>query len=119
MDDLENKKSELKYWIERIGWTPKYFSKQFFIMQNEITWGESDFLDDQYDIDINQFYERFKKDISRGKNIKRLDTYLKFLFETNEFQKTGLIKPNFHYQNDFNDDFNKRMKSISKYIFED
>jgi hypothetical protein len=69
--------------------------------------------------EMKQFIERFKKAINRdATDIKLIESYLDILFEQNEFLKLGLVKPKFHYENDFDDRFNEKMKNISKNISE-
>ncbi|WP_345977988.1 hypothetical protein [Sulfurimonas sp. HSL3-7] len=110
MDELQKKKNELKYWIDRIGYDQVKFAKMFFVFHNEIDADNED--------EIRKFVSRFKKDITRGKKIEVIETYLKFLFEMPEFEKHGFVKPSFYYEDEFNENFNRRMKNISKNITE-
>jgi hypothetical protein len=67
--------------------------------------------------EVKQFFERFKKAINRDTtDIKLIESYLDILFEQNEFVKLGLVKPKFHYEDDFSKDFNSQMKKISEKI---
>jgi hypothetical protein len=107
--ELKQKQAELKEWLKKLGLSQNIFGERLFYHVNESDNEE----------EINQFIERFKKAINRDStDIKLIETYLEFLFEQNEFMKLGLIKSTFYYEDEFTEDFNWRMKNISKNITE-
>lgn len=106
---LEEKQQNLKDWLKKLGLSQNVFAERVFYYIND-----SDNIEE-----IKQFTERFKKAINRKTtDIKLIESYLDILFEQNEFLKLGFVKPVFHYENDFDDDFNKKMREISKNISE-
>ena len=108
-DKLQQKQEELKSWLKKLGLSQAVFAEGLFYDINESDNKE----------EIEQFKERFKKAINRDTtDIKLIETYFGFLFEQNEFLKLGLVKSNFHYEDEFPDEFNLRMKKISKKITE-
>ena len=108
-DKLQQKQEELKCWLKKLGLSQAVFAERLFNNTNE----------SDNEKEIKQFIERFKKAINRDTtDIKLIETYFGFLFKQNEFLKLGLVKPNFHYEDEFLDEFNLRMKKISKKITE-
>ncbi|QKF66538.1 hypothetical protein AVENP_0982 [Arcobacter venerupis] len=107
MKDILEKQKELKDWITKIGMTQKYFIEQYCIDNFNFTEEE-----------IRQYHEKFKKEISRKTTkIEVLDKYFEFLYSLDEFKKVGYVKPFYIKRDDlFDDDFNKKMKEISKEI---
>jgi len=107
--ELKEKQQNLKDWLKKLGLSQNIFAERVFYYMNESDNEE----------EMKQFIERFKKAINRDStDIKLIESYLDILFEQNEFLKLGLVKPKFHYENDFDDIFNHRMKNISKSISE-
>lgn len=107
--NLKEKQQILKDWLKKLGLSQNIFAERVFYYMN----------DSDNEEEIKQFIERFKKAINRDStDIKLIESYLDILFEQDEFLKLGLVKPKFHYENDFNDKFNQRMKNISKSILE-
>ena len=108
-DELNKKQQELKSWLKKLGLSQPVFAERVFYHIN----------DSDNEKEIKQFIERFKKAINRSStDVKLIESYLDILFEQNEFLKLGLVKPQFHYKDDFDDDFNKKMKEISQSISE-
>ena len=107
--ELKEQQKLLKDWLKKLGLTQPIFAERVFYYIN----------DSDNEEEIKQFIERFKKAINRNStDIKLIESYLDILFEQNEFLKLGLVKPQFHYKNDFDDKFNKKMKEISRTISE-
>ena len=107
MKNINEKQKELKDWITKIGMTQKYFIEQYCIDNFNLTEEE-----------ITQYYEKFKKEISRKTTkIEVLDKYFEFLYSLEEFKKVGYIKPICIKRDDlFDKNFQERMKKISKEI---
>ena len=106
-DELNKKQEELKSWLKKLGLSQPVFAERVFYHIN----------DSDNEEEIKQFIERFKKAINRSStDVKLIESYLDILFEQNEFLKLGLEKPQFYYENDFDDDFNKKMREISQSI---
>ena len=107
--ELKKQQQNLKYWLKKLGLSQNIFAERAFYYMN----------DSGNDTEIKQFVERFKKAINRDStDIKLIESYLDILFEQNEFLRLGLVKPKFHYNNDFDDMFNQSMRDISKSISE-
>ncbi len=107
--ELKEKQKLLKDWLKKLGLTQPIFAERVFYYIN----------DSDNEEEMKQFIERFKKAINRNStDIKLIESYLDILFEQNEFLKLGLVKPQFHYENDFDNKFNKKMKKISRTISE-
>ncbi len=108
-DELNKKQQELKSWLKKLGLSQPIFAERVFYHIN----------DSDNEEERKQFIERFKKAINRSStNIKLIESYLSILFEQNEFLKLGLVKPQFYYEDDFDDSFNIKMKKISQNISE-
>ena len=108
-DELNKKQQELKSWLKKLGLSQPVFAERVFYHIN----------DSDNEEEIKQFIERFKKAINRSStDVKLIESYLDILFEQNEFLKLGLEKPQFYYENDFDDNFNKKMRKISQSISE-
>lgn len=106
-DQLKEKQQELKEWLKKLGLSQNVFAERVFYEINE-----SDNEDE-----IKQFIERFKKAINRDStDIGLIETYLKSLYQQNEFLKLGLVVHESYCYDEFSDTFNKRMKKISKDI---
>ena len=106
-NELKEKQQDLKNWLKKLGLSQNTFAERIFYYIN----------DSDNEEEMKQFIERFKKAINRNStDIKLIESYLDILFEENEFLKLGLVKPKFHYESDFNNMFNQRMKDISKSI---
>ena len=104
--DIKEKQEELKIWITKIGMTQKYFIEQYCIDNFNFT-----------DEEIEQYYEKFKKEITRTTTKKEvLDKYFEFLYSLDEFKKVGYVKPFYIDDGKFDEDFNERMKKISENI---
>jgi hypothetical protein len=107
--ELKEKQQDLKAWLKKLGLTQPIFAERVFYYINDSDNKE----------EMKQFIGRFKKAINRDStDIKLIESYLDILFEQNEFLKIGLVKPQFHYENDFDDIFNQKMKEISQTISE-
>lgn len=105
-NDIKEKQDELKNWITKIGMTQKYFIEQYCIDNFNFT-----------DEEIEQYYEKFKKELTRNTTKKEvLDKYFEFLYSLEEFKKIGYVKPFYIDDDTFDKDFNERMKKISKMI---
>lgn len=110
MNEIINKQKELKDWITKIGMTQKYFIGQYCI----------ETFENHLDEEIEQYYEKFKKELSRKTTkVEVLDKYFEFLYSLEEFKKVGYVKPIYVEDKSFDDLFNKRMKHISKQITND
>ena len=105
-NNIKEKQKDLKEWITKIGMTQKYFIEQYCIDNFNFT-----------DEEIEQYYEKFKKELTRNTTKKEvLDKYLEFLYSLEEFKKIGYVKPFYIDDGKFDKDFNERMKKISKSI---
>lgn len=105
--ELKEKQQDLKNWLKKLGLSQNIFAERVFYYMN----------DSDNEEEMKLFVDRFKKAINRDStDIKLIESYLNILLEQNEFLRIGLIKPVFHYENDFDDNFNKKMKEISKAI---
>lgn len=108
--NIKDKQNELKDWITKIGMTQKYFIGQYSI----------DNFYNCTDDEIDQYYEKFKKELSRkSTKIEVLEKYFSYLYDLEEFKKIGYIKPTFISSDCFSEDFDEKMKNISKMITEE
>lgn len=97
-NNIKEKQEELKIWITKIGMTQKYFIEQYCIDNFNFT-----------DEEIEQYYEKFKKEITRTTTKKEvLDKYFEFLYSLDEFKKVGYIKPFYVDDGKFDKYFNER-----------
>lgn len=104
---IEEKQKELKIWITKIGMTQKYFIGQYC----------NDIFENYLDEEREQYYEKFKKELTRKTTkIEVLDKYFKYLYNLDEFEKAGYVKPFYINDDIFDDEFNNRMRKISKNI---
>jgi hypothetical protein len=104
---LKQKQQELKEWLKKLGLSQNVFAERVFYEINE-----SDNA-----IEIKQFVERFKKALNReSTDVGLIESYLKILYQQNEFLKLGLVVHKPYYEDEFSEIFNKRMKKISKNI---
>ena len=107
--ELKEKQQDLKSWLKKLGLSQNIFAERVFYYMN----------DSDNEEEIKQFVERFKKAINRDStDIKLIESYLDILFQQDEFLKLGLVKPIFHYESDFDDVFNQKMREVSKTISE-
>ena len=107
--ELQKKQQDLKDWLKKLGLSQNIFAERVFYYMN----------DSDNEKEMKQFIGRFKKAIIRDStDVKLIESYLDILFQQDEFLKLGLVKPTFHYENDFDDEFNQKMKEISKIISE-
>jgi len=106
-DQLKQKQQELKEWLKKLGLSQNVFAERVFYEINE----------SDNEVEIKQFIERFKKALNRDStDIGLIETYLKILYQQNEFLKLGLVVHKPYCDDVFSDAFNKRMKKISKNI---
>ncbi len=106
-DQLNKKQKELKEWLKKLGLSQNVFAERVFYEINESDNEE----------EIKQFIERFKKAINRDStDIGLIESYLKILYQQNEFLKLGLVVHESYCDDEFSDAFNKRMKKISRDI---
>lgn len=108
MSLVQEKQKELKDCIKKIGMTQKYFIEQYCIETfNNFTEKE-----------IQNYYEKFKKEITRKTTkVQILDTYLNFLYSSEEFEKTNHVSPFLvRKQEIFDEEFYKKMGKISSDI---
>ena len=104
---LKIKQRELKEWLKKLGLSQNVFAERVFYNINESDNKE----------EIQQFIERFKKAINRDStDIGLIESYLKILYEQNEFLKLGLVVHESYCEDEFSETFNKRMQKISKNI---
>jgi len=99
---IKEKQEELKEWLKKSGITNKAFAERVFYH----------LYDNDNPDEIQKFQEKFKKDITRGKNTKLIETYLEILYEQPEFLKLGHTKTIFLYDNIFDDEVNQKLKII-------
>jgi len=106
-DELKQKQQELKDWLKKLGLSQNVFAERVFYEINE----------SDNEQEIQQFIERFKKAINReSTNIGLIESYLKILYQQNEFLKLGLVVHEPYCEDEFSDAFNKRMKKLSEKI---
>jgi len=104
MTELEKKQEELKEWIKKISYTKNQFAQHFY---ND--------TQSEHEDETKKFQETFKKHLSRKSTpIQTIQKYLDFLFELQEFEALGYIKPSYIENKNFTDTFNKKMLQISK-----
>lgn len=107
MNEVELKQQELKKWIKKLFKSQKYFAQQYYMV----------IYDNYDDEDLERFYEAFKGHLKRKTtDVGVISKYLKFLFDSQEFRDSEDIKPEFYFSNELSNDFNLRMKKISKKI---
>lgn len=107
MNEVELKQQELKKWIKKLFKSQKYFAEQYYI----------EIYDYENEEDLQKFYEAFKGHLKRNTtDMGIISKYLKFLFDSKEFKDSEYIKPEFYFEHECSDEFNKRMKEISKKI---
>ena len=106
-DKLKQKQQELKDWLKKLGLSQNVFAERVFYEINE----------SDNEQEIQQFIERFKKAINReSTDIGLIESYLKILYQQNEFLKLGLVNHEAYCDDEFSDVFNKRMKKLSEKI---
>ena len=106
-DELKQKQQELKDWLKKLGLSQNVFAERIFYEINE----------SDNEQEIQQFIERFKKAINReSTDIGLIESYLKILYQQNEFLKLGLVNHEAYCDDEFSDVFNKRMKKLSEKI---
>jgi len=106
-DELKQKQQELKDWLKKLGLSQNVFAERVFYEMNE----------SDNEQERKQFIERFKKALNReSTDIGLIESYLKILYQQNEFLKLGLVVHEPYCDDEFSDTFNKRMKKISKNI---
>jgi len=107
MSEAEPKQQELKKWIKKLFKSQKYFAQQYYI-ETYVNYDEED---------LERFYEAFKGHLKRKTtDVGVITKYLKFLFDSQEFEDSEHIKPEFYFPHEFSDEFNKKMKEVSKKI---
>lgn len=107
MNEVELKQQELKKWIKKLFKSQKDFAQQYY-METYVNYDDED---------LERFYEAFKGHLKRKTtDIGVISKYLKFLFDSQEFRDSESIKPEFYFLNELSNDFNLRMKKISKKI---
>lgn len=107
MNEVELKQQELKKWIKKLFKSQKYFAQQYCI-ETYVNYDEED---------LERFYEAFKGHLKRKTtDVGVITKYLKFLFDSQEFRDSEYIKPEFYFPHEFSDEFNERMKEVSKKI---
>ena len=105
--ELKQKQQELKDWLKKLGLSQNVFAERIFYEINE----------SDNEQEIQQFIERFKKAINReSTDIGLIESYLKILYQQNEFLKLGLVNHEAYCDDEFSDVFNKRMKKLSEKI---
>ena len=110
MKILQQKQQELKKWIKKLFKSQKYFAEQYFI-EEYASYDEDD---------LKRFYEQFKKEINRTTTSSVIiNKYLNFIFNSEEFKRNEYIKPKNYFEDEFSDNFNKKMKDISRKLSED
>ena len=106
-DELKQKQQELKDWLKKLGLSQNVFAERVFYEMNE----------SDNEQEIKQFTERFKKAINRkSTDIGLIESYLKKIYQQNEFLKLGLVTHEAYCDDEFSDVFNKRMKKLSEKI---
>jgi len=107
---FQEKKEELLFWINKLGLTQNIFAERVYYYMN----------DSDNEKEIKRFQEKFKKALQRDTTpIEQIESYLEILYEQEEFKKLGFIKPEFYFQDDFDDNFNDKIKNISQIITEE
>ena len=105
--ELKQKQQELKDWLKKLGLSQNVFAERVFYEINE----------SDNEQEMQQFIERFKKAINReSTDIGLIESYLKILYQQNEFLKLGLVNHEAYCDDEFSDVFNKRMKKLSEKI---
>lgn len=103
-NEIKKIQEDLKKWITKIGMTQKSFIGQYCI-ENFVNY---------HDEEIEQYYEKFKKELSRKTTkVEVLDKYFEFLYSLEEFKNVGYIKPVLIEDDEFGSLFSQRMKKIS------
>lgn len=106
-NELKQKQQELKDWLKKLGLSQNVFAERVFYEMNE----------SDNEQEIKQFTERFKKALNReSTDISLIGSYLKILYEQNEFLKLGLVSHEAYCEDEFSDVFNKRMKKLSENV---
>lgn len=109
MNKTIKKQDELKKWIKKLGMTQKYFAEQYFTDEYN-RWNEEE---------IKEFYEKFRGHLKRKTTpIEKIDIYLNYLYEMDEFKKKCYVKPVYIESDLFSKDFSEKMRNISKMIHE-
>ncbi len=104
---LKQKQQELKDWLKKLGLSQNVFAERVFYEINE----------SDNEQEIQQFIERFKKAINReSTDIGLIESYLKILYQQNEFLKLGLVSHEVYCDDELSDVFNRRMKKLSEKI---
>jgi len=96
--------TDIKNQLASLGWSQKRFVREY---------------DKNLKYKSKLTVESLKKQLSRPTTEPRLlKTYLEFIESHSDYQKLGLIKPVNTSKNQFDDEFNNKMKQISKSITE-
>jgi phosphopantetheine adenylyltransferase len=100
---VEEKQKELKEWLKKIDVSQLNFAERVYYHM----------YDNDNSEEIKRFKEKFKKDIRRSTtDIKLLESYLEILYNQEEFLKLGHTKTVFLFRNDFDDEFNGKLKVL-------
>lgn len=100
---------ELKRLIKKLFKSRRYFSEQYYI-ENYVNYDEKD---------LSNFFQTFLGHIKRSSTpIDVIDKYLNFLYCSDEFLKSEEVRVNNIYNTEFDDNFNKKMRAVSKAISE-
>ena len=106
-NDVFNKQNELKQGIKKIKWSQKKFARMHYCETH----------DTDNETEIENYCESFKKQLRRKTtDIERIETYLRFLYQTDEYRKSQTIRPLNTSSHMFEPTFNERMKRLSKSI---
>ncbi|MGF1788806.1 hypothetical protein L4D00_23715 [Photobacterium swingsii] len=101
--------SIIKVELNRIGWSIRKFSDEYFIEYNDV----------DNDDEMEQFFQKVKKQLGRSsfKNCELLDSYLDFIVQHPDYCKSRL-KPTFAPSDVLSDKMRSRMYDISKELSE-
>lgn len=99
------KQSEFNTWLGKLGLSLRQFAGMYMI-ENEID------PDEQM---IDQFYDKIKKQIKRPTTKPEvIQQYLNFLYQTEEFQKAGFVRPQSFSRDYFSAEGREEMRRISR-----
>ncbi|ELA7017091.1 hypothetical protein RA809_004645 [Vibrio parahaemolyticus] len=101
--------SIIKLELNRIGWSVRKFSDEYFIEYNDV----------DNDDEMEQFFQKVKKQLGRSsfKNSDLLSGYLDFIVQHPDYCKSRL-KPTFVASEALSDKMRSRMYDISKELSE-
>ncbi|MGM0497924.1 MAG: hypothetical protein ACQESJ_08405 [Bacteroidota bacterium] len=109
-EEINKIQNDIKEVLGKIGWKIPRFAERVFYEK----------FNTDVEEEIKRFIEKFKKDIHRNSSthlkLREIKEYQRILYDLDEVRKTDLILPRNLFKDKFSDEFNQKMKEVSKLI---